>query len=172
MKLLEGIKHFDFFFFVKTCGGELTGLLNIFLVTFTGTIIKSTKMWKALDGRDFSCQFSSLPYQTWLKICWLYMWPTNSFKKAKSQKSYFQKNKDRRHRPNLALLSNLKKIFFFKIIVSFMSYSTRVELKNCHRTLFTIFWLGISYRGNPNRKVDPCPKKPSSHFYYDMLPKQ
>ena len=113
-EIARGHKTFWFFFFVKTCGGELTGLLNIFLVTFTGTIIKSTKMWKALDGRDFSCQFSSLPYQTWLKICWLYMWPTNSFKKAKSQKSYFQKNKDRRHRPNLALLSNLKKIFFSK----------------------------------------------------------
>ena len=34
----------------------------------------------------------------------------------------------------------------------FMSYSTRVELRNCRRTLFTIFWLGISYRGDPNRK--------------------
>ena len=67
-------------FFVKACGEELTGLQNIFLITFTGTMIKSTKMWKTLDGRDFSGQFSSLPYQTWLKICWLYMGPTNSFK--------------------------------------------------------------------------------------------
>ena len=32
------------------------------------------------------------------------------------------------------------------INVSFMSYSTRVKLRNCRRTLFTIFWLGISYR--------------------------
>ena len=48
------------------------------------------------------------------------------------------------------------RIFFLKIylqiFVPFMSYSTRVELRNCRRTLFTIFWLGISYRGDPNRK--------------------
>ena len=36
---------------------------------------------------------------------------------------------------------NLGKIWIY---VSFMSYSTRVELRN--------FWLGISYRGDPNRK--------------------
>ena len=130
---------------------ELTGLLKMFLMTFTGTIIKSTKMWKALDGRDFSCQFSSLPYQTWLKICWLYMWPTNSFKKAKSQKSYSQKNKDHRHRPNLALLSNLKKIFFSKSLCP-SCHIQHVELRNCRRTLFTIFWLGISHQGDPNWK--------------------
>ena len=45
-----------------------------------------------------------------------------------------------------------KKGQIFDLNMSFMSYSTRVELRNCRRTLFTIFWLGISYRGDPNRK--------------------
>ena len=39
----------------------------------------------------------------------------------------------------------------FEIYVSFMSYSTCVELRNCCQTLFTIFCLAISCLENPNR---------------------
>ena len=49
-----------------------------------------------------------------------------------------------------------------------MSYSTRVELRNCRRTLFTIFWLGISYRGDPNRKQSILAQK-SQQVIYTMI---
>ena len=49
-----------------------------------------------------------------------------------------------------------------------MSYSTRVELRNCRRTLFTIFWLGISYRGDPNRKQSILAQK-SQQVIFTMI---
>ena len=55
-----------------------------------------------------------------------------------------------------------------QINVSFMSYSTRVELRNSRRTLFTIFWLGISYRGNPNRK-QPILAPKSQQVIFTMI---
>ena len=52
----------------------------------------------------------------------------------------------------ISLINERSDLLFFIIFALFMSYSTHVELRNCCRTLFTIFWLGISYRRNPNRK--------------------
>ena len=52
--------------------------------------------------------------------------------------------------------------------MSFISYSTHVELRNCRRTLFTIFWLGISYRGDPNRKQSILAQK-SQQVIYTMI---
>ena len=52
--------------------------------------------------------------------------------------------------------------------VSFMSYSTRVELKNCCRTLFTIFCLGISCRKNTNRKQSILAQK-SQQVIFTMI---
>ena len=52
--------------------------------------------------------------------------------------------------------------------VSFMSYSTRIELRNCRWTFFTIFWLGISYCGDPNRKQSILAQK-SQQVIYTMI---
>ena len=68
----------------------------------------------------------------------------------------------------ISQLKNWGLLSCFVIYVSFMSYSTCVELRNCSRTMFTIFWLAISYRGNPNRKQSILAQK-SQQVIYTMI---
>ena len=52
--------------------------------------------------------------------------------------------------------------------LSFWNQCALHVIFDTHRTLFTIFWLGISYRGNPNRK-QPILAPKSQQVIFSMI---